>query len=91
MSDEDRPVVVIVGSPPDLTGRITRLLAEADVAVATLDHVDLLPKAVPARLDRDIIDLKAAVACCEPLIERHRPERDWKQRERQRPGRRKRR
>ena len=90
MSDEDRTVVVIVGAHRDLTSRITRLLAEADIAVATLDHVDLLPEAVPERLDRNVIDLKAAVACCEPLIERRRPERDWKQRERQRPSRRKR-
>lgn len=90
MGEDNRPVVLIIEGGRDLAARITRVLADHGLETPVLASVDLLPEPQMGPAYPDIC-LKAALNDIEPPIKRRRPERDWKQRERQRPGRRKRR
>jgi hypothetical protein len=82
--------IIVIEGDGDAVRETARALSEAGIWDSTLAGIDVLPERLLGPPDRDIV-FKDIDQMPEPFVEAHRPERDWKQRERQRPGRRKRR
>lgn len=82
--------IIVIEGDEDAVRETARALSDAGIWDSDLAGIDVLPERLLGPPDRDIaINNLADVA--EPYIELQRPDRDWKQRERKRPRRSKRR